>query len=304
MSESITFEQPLFEPCPDPWAGRHVFFNPETKQVIPARCKKWTCYTCAKINYYKVDVLLSSGNAQRFITLTRAGNTTEEIRLNLQKLVQAIRREGWIFEYSAMIELHLNGQPHIHILQRGDFIPQDWLSKKWETFTAKSYQGAGSFIVDIRQIADNQNIKGYLLKYVRKSWDADNLGPKSWAELQNRFPGLNHYRMSRNWLSKPVEKVEKWQIILKNMLPYQNTPIDPIEAYFYANDLPPVSLVEKKRLQVKPARPLLRSERSRAIVECIHSIAQQPLTAGSDDQQLTTGLVAIVQPTRKKKRGS
>lgn len=304
MSNSTIGRQTLFEPCPDPWAQRHIFYNPKTNKSIPARCKRWSCFACAKINYYKVDYLATRGNPQRFITLTRAGQTSQEINYNLKKLIQGLRRLGLKFEYFGVNELHFNLQAHLHLMQRGDFILQAELSAMWEKYTAKSYGGHGSSIVDIRYIHPNQNVKGYLLKYLKKSWELDSHNPKSWAALQVAYPGLNHYRMSKGWLVDPAVKADKWQIILKGMLPSGHSEKWANVDRFMVEDLPPLDPAEKKRLKVIVPRPMLRAEVSRGILECTHSIAEQPLKPGSSPIQLSNGLVAIVQPTRKKKRGS
>lgn len=301
MSDYSTSVQTDFEPCPDPWAKLHVFYNPKTNKTIPARCKKWSCFACAKINYYKVDYLATRGNPQRFITLTRAGRTPQEIRTNLQHLIQGLRRLGLKFEYFGTNELHLNRQAHLHLMQRGDFILQAELSDMWEKYTAKSYSGYGSSIVDIRYIHPNQNVKGYLLKYLKKSWELENHDPKSWAALQVAYPGLNHYRMSKGWLVEPVLKADKWHLISKTMSPSTDPEKWAAVDRLLAEDLPAITWQEKKLVKVKTPRPLLRAEVSRAIVECIHSIAEQPLIPGRSARQLTNGLVAIVQPTHKKK---
>jgi hypothetical protein len=208
LQRSATFPQ-----CPNEWAKLHVFINKNTGQVIPARCKLWSCLVCAKINYYKVDYLAAAGDPERFITLTRAGNTPKEINHNLKHLVQGIRRKGLIFEYFACIELHRNGLPHIHLFQRGDFIKQAELSAMWGIYTAKSFLGRSSTIVDIRYIHEKQNVKGYLLKYLKKTWAQDNHSDKSWSNLQKLFPGLNHYRHSRNWLPKQEKPAKEWYLV-------------------------------------------------------------------------------------------
>lgn len=244
-----TMPETGFPACPDTWANLHIFYNSGTKQVIPARCKKWSCFACAQINYYKVDWLLSQGEPERFITLSRAGDSPTRISLNLKHLVQALRRKGYEFEYAAVIELHRNGQAHIHLLQRGDFIPQRILSKLWRKSTSKGYQGAGSHIVDIRSIENNQNVKGYILKYLKKSWEADKHDPKSWAALQDKYPGLNHYRMSNNWLPGRPARSEDWQLIPKALLPVAGRPVDPIDELFYTDCLPELTGVQALALK-------------------------------------------------------
>lgn len=254
-----------FEPCPDPWAKLHAFYNPATGQIIPARCKRWTCYECAQVNYYRVDRLLALGDPERFITLTRAGTSPKEINFNLKHLIQGLRRKGYVFEYAAVVELHLNGQPHLHMMQRGDFIPQELLSQMWETYTAKSYGGSGSFIVDIRKIDPNQNVKGYLMKYLKKSWQQENTNSKSWARLQELYPGLNHYRMSRNWLANPlapVKSAEKWEIVPVALLETVGTPLDPVDELFYTDTVDPLTGVQALRMQSRKTRPKLHSDTS------------------------------------------
>lgn len=296
-----------FEPCPDPWAQGHVFYNRITGKTIPARCKRWTCYACAKINYYKVDWLLSAGLPERFITLTRAGNSPQEIRTNLQHLVQGLRRLGLKFEYAAVAELHENGQAHLHILQRGDFIEQELLSEMWERYTAKSYQGAGSFIVDIRKIQDNQNIKGYLLKYLKKSWDTENHDNKSWEALQRRYSGLNHYRMSRNWLPKEVKEEEKesdWELMPLLGMPKDRTPLDPMLENLFQDEPDYRERAAIKLVQLTRKPDAVKGLGVNGVVECTHSIVGTPTTIDTEtSSQLSFRLVDIVQPTPIKKRG-
>jgi hypothetical protein len=215
MSDNTTglLRPATFPTCPDAWAKLHVFINKNTGQVIPARCKRWSCLSCAQVNYYKVDYLATAGMPERFITLTRAGNTPKEIRINLQHLIQGLRRKGLIFEYFAAVELHLNLLPHIHLFQRGDFIEQRELSTMWGIYTSGSFFGHSSTIVHIRRIREKQSAKGYLLKYLKKTWAADNHDDKSWSKLQELYPGLNHYRYSRNWLPAAVKPEKEWYLV-------------------------------------------------------------------------------------------
>ncbi len=206
---------PAFPPCRDIWAVQFVFFNRASKQTIPARCHRWTCLDCAPVNYARVDKLASAGNPERFITLSRAGNNPQEVRNNLQHLIQAIRRQGLLFEYFSTTELHKNGLPHLHLLQRGDFIEQAELSRLWGICTAKSFSGRSSTIVDIRRIREKQNVKGYLLKYLLKGLKADKHTDMSWYQLQAKWKGLNHYRNSRDWAKKPEKLPSEWDLVSK-----------------------------------------------------------------------------------------
>jgi hypothetical protein len=83
----------------------------------------------------------------------------------------------------------------------------------WGIYTAKSFVGRSSTIVDIRYIREKQNVKGYLLKYLKKTWAQDNHSDKSWSNLQKKFPGLNHYRHSRGWLPPAVKPAKEWYLV-------------------------------------------------------------------------------------------
>lgn len=197
--------------CPDPFSRSHSYINLETGKIEPARCKKWSCYFCCQKNYYLVAHKASRGKAQRFITLSRAGTTSLEIKDNLRSLLQACRREKFRFEYFAVPELHQNGQAHLHLLQRGDFLPFDFLQDKWSLYTSKNYDGSGSLFINIKAIRDAKHARNYLLKYMRKSWrDA---GDKGWAALQNNYPGMHHYRCSRKWDIEPPQEHESWVLV-------------------------------------------------------------------------------------------
>jgi hypothetical protein len=162
-----------------------------------------------------VDRLAAAGNPERFITLTRAGNNPQEVNFNLKHLVQGIRRKGLVFEYFSTVELHKNGLPHLHIMQRGDFIKQSELSTMWGIYTSQSFLGRSSTIVDIRRIREKQNVKGYLLKYILKGLKADKHTDASWFAMQSKWKGLNRYRNSRNWAKKPEKLPSQWNLVPK-----------------------------------------------------------------------------------------
>lgn len=63
--------------------------------------------------------------------------------------------------YLAVFEATKAGEPHLHILARAPYIPQEWLSQQMR-------QIAGSPIVDIRKVKSNQHAAHYVTKYVGK----------------------------------------------------------------------------------------------------------------------------------------
>lgn len=80
--------------------------------------------------------------------------------------------------YAAFIEKTKLGEPHLHILLRVPYIPQDWIAEQMADMTA-------SPICDIRAIANNKQAIGYVTKYVGKE-------P---AQFGNR----KRYWFSKNW---------------------------------------------------------------------------------------------------------
>jgi len=139
-----------------------------TIKVIPLFCHKWTCSKCRKVKSYKWRDIAVAGKPQRFITLTLKENKRLTIHYQARiikkafpKLVQKIRKEFGEFEYLVVYELTKKGTPHIHLLQRGVFIPKSWLSREWKKLT-------GAYIVDIKKIFNPKDVGKYLTKYMGK----------------------------------------------------------------------------------------------------------------------------------------
>jgi len=114
-----------------------------------------------------------NGDRLRFLTLT---NKTWNFRLNqdFQALKQRIRRAGYHFEYWKCRTSEGGGV--LHIVYRGDYIPQNYISECWYQITGDSY------VVDIREIdtSDYKCVARYVVSqhltggqgidYVRSSW--------------------------------------------------------------------------------------------------------------------------------------
>lgn len=123
------------------------------------------------------------------MTLTanpRAWQTPEAAYYGMSKaiphLFKRIRRlrPGLSLEYFLVWEWTRRGWPHAHLLVRGPFIPQRWLSRQWNELT-------GAPVVDIRQVSTPAGAVNYLAKYLTKALSV----PK----------GFRRYRMSRRFLA-------------------------------------------------------------------------------------------------------
>jgi hypothetical protein len=100
----------------------------------------------------------------RFATLTSPGGedpetTYVEFPKRWHRLITPIRRTYGPIEYYAVVERQLRGAAHIHIVYRGPYIPQKWLSRN-------ARECSFGKVADIRKAP--RNIARYLAKYLTK----------------------------------------------------------------------------------------------------------------------------------------
>jgi hypothetical protein len=137
---------------------------------------------------------IGAAKPQRFVSFTSIGDTRIDIRLGLQHLMRDLRkgvsasvnltpdfgRDGapvhrqlskkfnatksgraYRFEYFGTVELHKSGMAHMHLLQKGDFIPNGYLEK----IAAKNGWGFS----DIRAIGGEAWRHRYVMKHLAHS---------------------------------------------------------------------------------------------------------------------------------------
>ena len=97
----------------------------------------------------------------RFLTLTTSDDSKDDIYASFEKFVKRVRRRYGSFEYVAVREWTVKGKPHLHILFRGKYMDQKWISSAWREVHE-------SFIVDIRQVTSLKKAANYLMKYLVK----------------------------------------------------------------------------------------------------------------------------------------
>ena len=153
----------------------------------PLSCRSWHCPECRPGRHRQLLAQGFAGLPNRFITLTsnpaqpggvaiRAQALAHAWRLIVKRLRRAHPRSE--LAYLAVFEKTQKGEPHLHILYRGPWIPQAWLSAAMDELTH-------SPIVDIRHVDDSQKAVRYVAKYVGKD--------------PERFLGCKRYWSSRNW---------------------------------------------------------------------------------------------------------
>lgn len=151
--------------------GSLVGRSPDGQQivVVPFFCKSWRCKVCgprlAKVWRAKIHI----AHPERFITLTwdtknpgDRRNAYLTMKEQFPRFVRLARKKFGRFEYVLIWEFTERGWPHIHLLQKGDFIPVRWISKTWERL------GCGK-IVYIKDVTSSRFINRYVTKYLVKN---------------------------------------------------------------------------------------------------------------------------------------
>lgn len=163
--------------------------------VVPLLCKSWSCPKCGPklVGHWRRKI--AETPADRFITLTVDTNRFSspeaaliQMKSSFAKLVRTLRSYGHQFEYVAVWEFTKKGWPHVHVLQRGDYVPQSLISKKW------SYYGIGK-VVDIRKIQTPHGAAQELTKYLLKSTQS----------ASQMLPNMRLIQASRHFFSPLVE---------------------------------------------------------------------------------------------------
>lgn len=142
--------------------------------------------------YHRVISGLERGGQFRFLTLTSSNESPDSCQRDWRVIYMRLKRRGLLEAYIKVPELSKNGKQHLHIIFRGQYIAQGYLSEQWqEIHKAK--------IVDIRRCNLRRGKKGlasYMAKYMSKenifrySW--------SWSWVWKGFCG--HWtRLKRTW---------------------------------------------------------------------------------------------------------
>ncbi|MBA7542326.1 hypothetical protein ES705_34647 [subsurface metagenome] len=137
--------------------------------VIPLPCKSWDCPICGPRKRAALVARLEASKPERELTLTCPVGKFLSPQLAAQamkaawtKLIARARKQWGPQEYAMVWELTKKGVPHIHILLRGSYIAQKWVSRQWERL------GIGP-IVYIQSVKGNKLHAAHACKYLAKS---------------------------------------------------------------------------------------------------------------------------------------
>lgn len=145
----------------------------DCKILIAQTCKQWTCRHCGEKKASALAATAAAAKPNKLITLTinpalheSPRSAFDVTRRKCATLVQMIRRSFGTFEYLRVLELTKKGWPHYHFVARCGFIPQPWLSDRWNTLT-------GAPIVDVRALKKTREAYWYVMKYLGKQHYCD-----------------------------------------------------------------------------------------------------------------------------------
>jgi len=169
-------------------------------RAIKISCRSWSCNDCSKMRRKQLIAEAKEGKPSRFITLTCNPNWFNSPEERAQKMVEAwrtVRRrflalsKNNVLEFLAVFELTARGEPHLHIVTRGSFIKQAWLSEQMRELM-------GAPIVDIRSVENSKKVAEYVSKYISKRNIKIGTLKRYWRSLKYLTVSRAELRRQRN----------------------------------------------------------------------------------------------------------
>lgn len=183
--DGVIEEQLEEEECISRYARSHVLFNTRTREVVPMNCKSWRCPKHRNSWKHRWTVIVSRETSinpiNKLVTLTCASQAAPgQLVMARQLFFRAIRKEFGSFEYFSVLEFTSRSRlPHLHLLGRGLYIPQDRLSWLWANSTEAANIERSS-VVWIEAPKSQQGASVYALSYAVSGETKGQDIPKDW----------------------------------------------------------------------------------------------------------------------------
>lgn len=178
--------------------------------AAPVKCKRWGCPNCTEWRQNCLMARCIEGKPDRFLTVTcRRGQypteaeTAKAISRAWATVVLRWRRlrKNHKCEYICVFEPHVSGWPHLHILWKGPWIDQGWLSQQFMELL-------NSPVVHVSRIRDNKSAAFYVGKYFSKEPQKFGTSKRYWTS--KGWPKLVHIDAQRAFHNGfPVELINK-----------------------------------------------------------------------------------------------
>ncbi len=178
-------------------------------------CRSWPCDECRPGRTKRLVFEAKSGQPNLFITLTtrrRPGGSPAAAARSLANAWRQVRREyvrvhgQGSLAFLSVFEETQHGWPHLHIVARGKWVDQRWLSKRMGALI-------NAPIVWVKAIKGLGQIAAYISKYIAKN--------------PHRFAGTKRYWRSLDYLlpvaggrSGGGANEPGWQIVRRHWLTY------------------------------------------------------------------------------------
>lgn len=145
--------------------------------------------------FQRVMCGVEKGGELRFLTLTSSPSSPTDIQRSWRKLYMRMLRRGMITGYIKVTERTKTGLLHLHVLFRGTFVAQAWLSAEWTKIHAAE-------VVDIRKAYGRTGAARYLAKYMSKAGERYSW---SWGWVYRGFAGV--WQRAKAQICRLVRKV-------------------------------------------------------------------------------------------------
>ncbi len=176
--------------------------------------------------FHRVMSGLTLDGQYRFVTLTtKDQGDNKAFQRHFRCLIMRLKRRGLVKAYIRVGELTKSGLYHQHLVFRGEYIEQAYLSYLWDIIHHAP-------VVDIRRVGQGHRVAGYLAKYCSK----ENSGRLSWSW------SWVYRGFCRDWLYwKRVcrvrgttygEMIRGWSVGLRMGLDYLHENIKNLTAYW------------------------------------------------------------------------
>lgn len=216
-----------------------VKYHDEKAVAVSLACRSWLCPDCAPDRKKRLIAEAIGGDPNTFLTLTikpAPGETPPEAAKRLSQSwrllrLRIIRRYKFArLPFLAVMEPHLSGFPHLHILMRSPFIPWRWLAKQMQEIS-------GSPRLKIERLDRAHKAATYCAKYcgkcatkigtAKRYWQSQDYdlrpeadprkldpGGSAWNCLPNRLGELERMWRSYGWtITRPsLHRIEaSWE---------------------------------------------------------------------------------------------
>lgn len=200
ITEQNVFKYFIFSPClscPNPVCELWNIVDTKTGEIFSYYRKSLSCPIYRKKYVRFLYFYLLYSEPERFLTLTLKENLSRDTLFKAyDRFRKAIRYRGYLFEYFGVLERQKRGVLHMHILQKGDYVPKDLITTLWR----RSTRGAG-LINYIERINSKEDTVGYILKYVLK-------------DIGDTPKGKKHYFMSKGYFDSVKAFKQAWRDVL------------------------------------------------------------------------------------------